>query len=138
VDFVLSGHEHNYQRPQPLKFVPSGVGMSALVAGRDRKVPGTFTIDRRFDGMKNTQPDGVLYIVTGAGGKHLYDPGWTDASDRWIHEEDGHADYVVRMVTDRHSLTVFDVDGPRLTMAQIDEGGREFDRIVVTKGRAGS
>jgi hypothetical protein len=40
------------------------------------------------------------------------------------------------MVTDRHSLSVFDVDGSRLTMAQIDEVGQEFDRIVVTKGRA--
>jgi hypothetical protein len=36
-------------------------------------------------------------------------------------------------VTDRHSLSVFDVDGARLTMTQIDEAGREIDRIVVTK-----
>ncbi len=133
IDFVLSGHEHNYQRPRPLKFAPAGVGMSALVAGRDRKVPGAFTVDRRFDGVTNTEPDGIIYIVTGAGGKHLYDPGYTDAPERWTHAEDGHVDYVARMVTDRHSLTVFDIDGPRLTMAQVDEEGKEFDRIVVTK-----
>jgi predicted phosphodiesterase len=133
VDFVLSGHEHNYQRPRPLKFVPSGPGMSADVAGRKRMVPGVFTVDRRFDGIRNTRPDGILYVVTGAGGKHLYDPGWTDNPRLWTHAEDDHEDYVVKMVTDRHSLTVFEIDGRRLTMAQVDESGQEFDRIAVTK-----
>jgi len=28
---------------------------------------------------------------------------------------------------------VFNVEGPRLTMAQIDEAGTEIDRIVITK-----
>jgi predicted MPP superfamily phosphohydrolase len=135
VDFVLSGHEHNYQRPRPLKFAPAGPGMSNLVAGRTRKVPGTFTIDRKFDGISNTQASGVIYVVTGAGGKHLYDPGYTDAPHRWLHEEDGNADYMVTMVTDRHSLTVFDVDGERLTLTQVDEAGHEFDHITVTKDR---
>jgi 3',5'-cyclic AMP phosphodiesterase CpdA len=133
VDFVLSGHEHNYQRTRPIRFVPSGPGMSADIAGRRRLVPGTFTIDRQFDGVKQTRADGILHIVTGAGGKHLYDPGWTDTPARWIRPEDDNADYVVKMVTDRHSLTVFDVDGQKLTMTQIDESGREFDRIAVTK-----
>jgi predicted MPP superfamily phosphohydrolase len=133
VDFVLSGHEHNYQRPRPIRFVPSGPGMSSDVSGRKRLVPGTFTIDREFDGIMKTRPDGILYVVTGAGGKHLYDPGWTDDPSRWTHPEDGKVDYVVKMVTDRHSLTVFDVDGPTLTMSQIDESGQEFDRIVLTK-----
>ena len=133
VDVVLSGHEHNYQRARPLRFEPSGPGKSADVGGKDRRVPGTFSIDRAFDGVSRTQPDGILHIVTGAGGKHLYDPGWTDNPARWTHADDGNADYVVKMVTDRHSLTVFDVDGPRLAMAQIDEQGVEFDRIIVTK-----
>jgi hypothetical protein len=133
VDFVLSGHEHNYQRARPLTFVPAGPGRSADVGGKDRRVPGTFTIDRAFDGVKNTQPAGILYIVTGAGGKHLYDAGYTDNPVKWIHADDGHADYVVKMITDRHSLTVFDVDGPRLTLTQVDEEGQEIDRIIVTK-----
>jgi hypothetical protein len=133
VDIVLSGHEHNYQRPRPLRFNPSGAGHSADIGGKDRRVQGTFTIDRTFDGVTNTRPEGILYIVTGAGGKHLYDPGFTDNPDRWTHADDHHADYVVKMVTDRHSLTVFEVDGARLTMAQVDEAGREFDRIAVTK-----
>ena len=133
VDVVLSGHEHTYQRPRPFKFVPAGPGKSADLGGKDRRVPGTFTIDRAFDGVNNTRPDGILYIVTGAGGKHLYDAGFTDNPARWTHADDGQADYVAKMVTDRHSLSVFDVDGSRLTMAQVDEAGQEIDRLMITK-----
>jgi hypothetical protein len=135
VDFVLSGHEHNYQRARPLRFAPRDPGKSNVIAAADRRVPGTFTIDRAFDGMTNTSPEGVLYVVTGAGGKHLYDPGFTDNPVRWTHGDDDHADYVVKMVTDRHSLSVFEVDGPHLTMTQVDEAGQEIDRITVTKGK---
>ena len=135
VDIVLSGHEHNYQRPRPLRFVPSGPGKSADRGGKDRRVPGRFIIDRTFNGAETTLADGVLYVVTGAGGKHLYDPDFTDNPSRWVHTDDSLADYVVRMVTDRHSLTVFDVDGPRLTMSQIDEAGRQIDQIVLTRKR---
>jgi hypothetical protein len=38
-------------------------------------------------------------------------------------------------VSDRHSLSVFEVDGTHLTMTQIDDAGHEIDRFVVTKGR---
>jgi len=133
VDVVLSGHEHNYQRPRPIRFRPSGVGNSADIGEKDRRVSGRFTVDRAFDGVTNTRPDGVLYIVTGAGGKHLYDAGFTDNPARWTHADDGHVEYVAKMVTDRHSFSVFDVESTRLTMTQIDEAGGEIDRIVLTK-----
>ena len=133
VDFVLSGHEHNYQRARPLRFAPSGPGQSADIGGRDRRVPGTFTVDRSFDGVTRTQADGVLYIVTGAGGKHLYDADFTDNPSLWTHAEDDRVDYVARMVSDRHSLSVFDVDGGRVTLTQVDESGQHIDRITVTK-----
>ena len=93
VDLVLSGHEHNYQRARPLKFMPAGPGKSADLGAKDRRVPGVFTIDTSFDGIRNTRPNGVLYIVTGAGGKHLYDAGFTDDPGRWTHSDDGHAAY---------------------------------------------
>ena len=96
-------------------------------------MPGTFTVDRQFDGVTRTRADGVRHIVTGAGGKHLYDPGFTDNAALWTHEDDNHADYVCRMITDRRSLTVFDVDGRRLTMAQVDEAAHEIDRIMISK-----
>jgi hypothetical protein len=133
VDVVLAGHEHNYQRPRPFTFKPAGVGKSADVHAGDRRVPGTFTIDTKFDGVTHTRPTGILHIVTGAGGKHLYDLDFTDNPTKWQHADDDHADYVVKMVTDRHSLTVFDIDGRQLTMVQIDETGAEIDRLTVTK-----
>jgi hypothetical protein len=133
VDIVLSGHEHNYQRARPIRFTPSGTGRSADIGSKDRRVPGRFTVDRTFDGTGNTHADGVLHIVTGAGGKHLYDPEFTGDSSRWMHAGDDHVDYVAMMISDRDSLSVFDVDGPRLTMTQVDEGGAEIDRMVVTK-----
>jgi hypothetical protein len=135
VDFVLSGHEHNYQRARPLRFKPSGPGKSAILGEADRRVPGAFTIDRSFDGVANTRPDGVLHIVTGAGGKPLYEPQFTDNPASWIHADDDNIDYVTKMVSDRHSLSVFEVDGTHLTMTQIDDAGHEIDRFVVTKGR---
>ena len=136
VDFVLSGHEHNYQRTRPLRFTPSGVGKAAQRHAKDRRVPGEFRVDARFDGRAVTAADGVQYITTGAGGKHLYDRNYTDAPETWLHDDDGRASYVARMVADRHSFSVFDVHGPQLTMRQIDEWGREIDRIEVTKTRS--
>jgi hypothetical protein len=136
VDFVLSGHEHNYQRTRPLRFAPSGVGKAAQRHAKDRLVPGTFTVDTRFDGQTVTTPDGILYITTGAGGKHLYDRDYNDAPETWLRDDDQRVAYVARMVTDRHSLTVFDVQGARLTMRQVDEWGREIDRVQVTKAPA--
>jgi acid phosphatase type 7 len=133
VDVVLCGHEHNYQRSRPLRFMPAGLNRSAEVAGKDRRVTGTFSIDTAFDGAQHTHPDGIVYVVTGAGGKHLYDPGFTNNRSLWKHAEDGNADYVATMVADRHSFSVFDVDGQMLTMVQIDENGAEFDRIRITK-----
>jgi hypothetical protein len=135
VDLVLSGHEHNYQRTRPLRFAPKGPGQSGAVSERVRHVPGSFTVDRMFDGSSHTTPNGVLYVVTGAGGKQLYDAGFTDTPARWLRDPDNRAEYVARMVTDRYSFTLFDVDGARLTMTQIDANGRSFDRIVVTKSR---
>jgi hypothetical protein len=129
VDFVLSGHEHNYQRTVPMRFAPG----APTPAGRGRVVPGSFVLDTAFDGVTHTKPDGVIYIVTGAGGKHLYDPDLTNNPSQWTHPEDKNTAYVAQMVTDRHSITVFDLDSHRLVMRQIDERGTEIDRITVTK-----
>ena len=36
-----------------------------------------------FDGENDTTPDGVVYIVTGAGGAGAYDPDQTDNVPTW-------------------------------------------------------
>jgi hypothetical protein len=133
VDICLHGHEHTYQRTQPMKFAPTDTSQAALVGQADRLVPGTFTVDRNFDGKSVTRPDGVLYITTGAGGKHLYDPDMNNDPTKWLHEEDNNVPYLTRFVSDRHSLSLFEIDGGTLTMTQIDEQGQEIDRIRVTK-----
>jgi hypothetical protein len=96
-------------------------------------VPGTFTVDTAFDGARITRPDGVLYVTTGAGGKHLYDADFTGNPSRWRRPEDGNVEYVVRLVANRHSLTVVDVHPTALRLRQVDEQGREIDRIRITK-----
>jgi acid phosphatase type 7 len=133
VAIVFHGHEHNYQRTRPIRFAPSGLGAAARLNAKARLVPGTFTVDTAFDGERVTRPDGVLYITTGAGGKQLYDADFTGAPARWRRPEDGNIEYVVRLVADRHSLTVVDVQPTALRLRQIDEHGREIDRIRITK-----
>lgn len=133
VDMVFSGHEHTYQRTRPLHFEPTDLGGATNINSKKRLVPGQFKIDRRFDGVTQTRPDGVIYITTGAGGKHLYDPGFTTDPSKWRHPEDNNADYVSRFVSDRHSLTVLDLDAHSLSLTQIDEYGQTIDRVHVTK-----
>ncbi len=133
VDVCFHGHEHTYQRTRPFRFKPSDESAAKKVGSGKRLVPGTFDVDRRFDGKAVTKPDGVIYVTTGAGGKHLYDPDQNGKPGSWLHEEDANADYVATMVSDRHSLTIVDLDARRLTLRQVDQWGGEVDRIVVTK-----
>ena len=141
VDMALHGHEHTYQRTMPIKFAPTDLSKAPppVAAGdekvkpTDRHVPGTFTVDKDFDGVKNTKPNGILYITTGAGGRALYEPDFTDAPDRWTHAEDNNVAYIAKFYSNRHSLTLFEINGPVLKMAQVDEAGLEIDHITITK-----
>jgi 3',5'-cyclic AMP phosphodiesterase CpdA len=133
VDIVLHGHEHTYQRTRPIRFEPTVMGRAVPGVKKTRLVPGKFTIDRKFDGKSVTKPDGILYIVTGAGGKHLYDPESNANPKNWLHAEDDNADYVMRFISDRHSLSVFDMDHRSLHLTQIDEWGGVIDRCLITK-----
>lgn len=133
VDVVLHGHEHTDQRTRPFRFAPTDAAGAKAINSKNRLVPGDFTIDPHFDGKAVTKPDGILYIVIGAGGKHLYDPESNNNPQKWKHTEDKNADYVVRFVSDRHSLTVVDMDANSLHFTQIDEWGGEIDRFTVTK-----
>lgn len=132
VQMVLSGHEHVYQRTRPFTFAPSGPGAAAAVGSGQRFVPGTFTVDADFDGQAATKPRGIIYITTGAGGKELYDPGFTNSPEQWLHDEDDRVAYNARMFTDLHSFTLVEIDGRSLHLRQLDENGHEVDRITVT------
>lgn len=141
VDIALHGHEHTYQRTMPLKFTPTDLSKApppaatgdAKAVPTARLVPGNFTIDTQFDGISSTVPSGIIYITTGAGGKSLYEPNFTDSPNRWLHPEDNNVSYVSKFYSERHSLTFFEIDGKILNMVQRDETGAEIDRITVTK-----
>jgi len=133
VDVVFSGHVHNYQRSYPLHFVPGPDGDDKPVAGKDGKpiakgklVTGRWRLDKSFDGATNTRPDGVIYLITGAGGQHLYNPEQNDDPGSW-------QPFTHKFASKVHSLTVADVDGSTLTVRQVTADGQELDRFVVTK-----
>jgi hypothetical protein len=133
IDIWFTGHEHVYQRSMPFRFLPSDVSKAKQVHLADRRTPGAFTIHHEFDGNKVTKAHGIVHITTGAGGKRLYDPGYDNAPEKWLHEDDNNVAYVAKFHSVKHSFTVIDIDGDHLSLAQIDEEGNEFDRIRMTK-----
>ncbi len=131
VDVVFNGHVHNYQRSFPMTFLPDKKG-TLIVGGRDQKtirgrvVNGKWRLDKSFDGKTRTTPQGVIYIVTGAGGQDLYNPEQQNDPDSWQKFTD-------KFISTVHSLTVADVDGKTLTVRQLDAEGHELDAIKITK-----
>jgi uncharacterized repeat protein (TIGR01451 family) len=67
VNLVFNGHEHNYQRTLPLRAL-EGVAAAPTTAGAP-----VVELDSNFDGLENTVPDGVIYLVEGAGGDKDFD-----------------------------------------------------------------
>jgi hypothetical protein len=132
VDLVFNGHVHNYQRSYPLRFVPSAETGAAPAVDKDgkpsksRHVDGKWTLDKEFNGQSDTTPEGVIYVVTGAGGQHLYNPEQQDDPASW-------QEFTSKHISKVHSLTVADVDGPTLIVRQLTADGDEVDRFVVTK-----
>ena len=131
VDIVFNGHVHNYQRSFPMSFIPDRNG-TLLVGGRDNKtirgrvVMGKWTLDKTFDGKSNTQPKGVIYIITGAGGQALYNPEQNNDPDSWQKFTD-------KFISIIHSITVVDVNGKELKLRQLAADGKELDSIIITK-----
>jgi uncharacterized repeat protein (TIGR01451 family) len=68
VNMVFNGHEHNYQRTLPIRATDRTSASATTTAGS----PAVY-VDQRFDGTRHTVPDGVLYLVEGAGGNRDFD-----------------------------------------------------------------
>jgi hypothetical protein len=68
VNMVFNGHEHNYQRSLPIRATDRTASTPTTTAGS----PAVF-VDQQFDGTQHTVPDGVLYLVEGAGGNRDFD-----------------------------------------------------------------
>jgi hypothetical protein len=91
-------------------------------------VKGTFTLDTAFDGTTVTKPNGVLYIVTGAGGAALYKKPVSVGTDETATES-----FTAKYDAEAHSLTELSVRGKTLSVRQVDEDGKEVDRWSVMK-----
>ena len=121
VDIVFAGHVHNYQRSLPLRFQPKAWDFL-----KSRRVDGEFTLDREFDGAAHTKANGVLYLVTGAGGASLYDPPQQNQPQTW-------QSFTAKFVSQVHSMTVAEVDGRTLKVRQVSDQGDTVDSFTVTK-----
>ena len=132
VDLVFNGHVHNYQRSYPLRFAPAREHNAAPVVGKDGRLPksrnvdGRWMLDKTFNGQTDTTPEGVIHIVTGAGGQHLYNPEQQDDPASW-------QEFTYKHVSKVFSLTVVNVNGTTVTVRQVTPGGEEVDHFVVTK-----
>jgi hypothetical protein len=132
VDVVFNGHVHNYQRSYPLRFIPDKDGNGEPGKTKDGKpahdklIGGRWTLDRAFDGRTNTRPQGVIYLVTGAGGAKLYNPEQQDDPTSW-------QEFTYKFASKVHSLTVADVEGQSLTVRQVSSDGEEIDRFTLTR-----
>lgn len=128
VDVVFSGHVHNYQRTCPLKFSVREQAGGPLPGDRG-EVAGTFALDRNFDGIKERQAQGVIYLISGGGGAGL--SGIRDSRDRSVWQP-----FTKSFIADTHSLTVCDVDGTTLTVRQVAADGRTLDSFTIEKAPA--
>lgn len=122
VDMVFSGHIHNYQRSKPLRFTPDSVNHPGIV----HAVKGKFVLDQNFDGKGVTKPNGVIYVLSGAGGGSLYDKEFTHRSASW-------EPFTANYIADYHSFTVLDISGKTLSLKQINDTGQLLDQITVAK-----
>jgi hypothetical protein len=123
VDVVFSGHAHNYQRSFPLTFkAQERDGLP--FANWNGTVSGTFTFDKEFDGKQNTHPKGTIYIVTGAGGAPLY---------KMESKLAGAQDFMDRVNSNTHSLTLCDIQGGKLDIKQVATDGHTIDEFEITK-----
>jgi hypothetical protein len=132
VDLVFNGHVHNYQRTYPMTFAPAPEHGARPTMGPDgklskaRRVDGKWTLDKTFNGKSDTTPEGVIYIVTGAGGQRLYNPEQQDDPASW-------QEFTFKHISKDHTLTVVEIDGPTLALRQLTVEGYEVDSFAITK-----
>lgn len=123
VNIVWSGHVHNYQRTHPMRFKIDPA--DAAPPMKKGPVGGTWTLDKGFDGKTRTKPNGVLWIVTGAGGAGLYNPEQETDPSSW-------QEFTAKFVSTIHSFSMAEISPDKVVVRQIAADGREIDRFTVT------
>ena len=125
VSIVFNGHVHNYQRSVPLKFTPQK-GANGKFRQSDGEVDGLIQEDTVYNGTTMTKLNGIMYIVTGAGGAGLYNKELDNQPDKW-------KPFTKSYIANTNSMTVLDVSDKTLTLKQISAKGKEIDHWTVTK-----
>jgi len=126
VDIAFTGHIHTYVRTQPIRFTPDPGALAALdPRSRQGELKGRLEWDAGFDGRRQTRAQGVIHIITGAGGAHLHLKG---KADRFRMKP-----YVARSVLEENSFSLLDLEGRTLTFRQLGAQGEELDRFTLTK-----
>ena len=130
VDIVWAGHVHNYQRSVPLRFVPNP---PKRVSGD--LVNGAFTLDKKFDGITNTTPRGVIHMVCGGGGAGLYSGGPEKNAEVFTKKygTNNWVNFTAKFFDKKHSFAVVDLTAEGLELRALDIDGNEIDRATITK-----
>jgi hypothetical protein len=124
VDIVFSGHVHNYQRSMPMRFTLQPQADGSLIDS-EGSVAGSFTLDKKFDGVKVTKPHGVIYLISGGGGAPLSGRKVATRPDTW-------QPFTAKFIA-AHGFTQCQVDGNKLSITQIDLNGKQLDKFAITK-----
>ncbi len=125
VDIVFAGHVHNYQRSFPLTFVPAPQADGATASPKG-EVAGEWKLDKAFGDGAAAKPNGVIYIVSGAGGAELYNPEQQNDPASW-------QTFTNKFVSQVHSLSVVAIDGKTLRMKQVSDTGETVDSFRIAK-----
>lgn len=113
VSLVFSGHCHYYERTYPIRYLPSTCDTKD-----DGTVPGTMILDK----SGSQYPDGVTYVITGAGGKLtncLTAP--------------SQAPFAASTITDKNSFTVLEATSDELTLQQLSRECEVLDSFVIKR-----
>ena len=82
-------------------------------------------INTKFDGKKNTRPEGVIYIVDGAGGAPMYDTNLNASPSKWL-------PFIQNYIAD-FGFSHVRISGRKFTLEQIDKEGKIVDSLTITK-----
>jgi hypothetical protein len=126
VDVVFAGHVHNYQRSFPLTFVPAPQQPTSSTTPPTREVAGEWKLDKSFKDGESAKPNGVIYIVSGAGGAELYNPEQQNDPASW-------QPFTDKFISQVHSLSVVDIDGKTLRLKQVSDTGDVVDAFRIKK-----
>lgn len=120
VDIVFNGHCHFYERSYPLKYK-----LKTGKSGRKLNPEGEMVLDKIFDGTENKKPQGVIYIVSGAGGLLV--------SHDMRPSSHGRVESSFKIGDRTNSFTVLSLDGKTLLLRQVGTNGDEVDKFEIDK-----